>query len=253
MNVRGYEYSSCGRVWVAWRWPRAPAPLLSPPPPHARSTHAPDSTRSCTIWALPLMARPTRQVRPMMRPVRLRMQLMRWSVRLMPARLSPPNSPTWTRDRQEGVEFGVLGGTWGVRACGARRQGAAESARGSRAVVHRWLSLRPASPARDGYPAAHPTQPLAPRPLRVLRVATTANNTFNSTPPPPPASPLHLLLFPVLALAFHLPRRRQHHRAGNRASPCDRQPEPRVWPPPLSTCPPAPRTRSLRLLAALHK
>lgn len=55
---------------------------------------APDSTRSATICALPRMARPTRQVRPMMRPARLRRQEMRCSVREMPARLSPPKSPT---------------------------------------------------------------------------------------------------------------------------------------------------------------
>lgn len=55
---------------------------------HAIQTHA------RTISAEPRIARPTRHVRPMMRPERLRMAEMRCSVRLMPARLSPPNSPT---------------------------------------------------------------------------------------------------------------------------------------------------------------
>ena len=42
---------------------------------------------------VPNTARPTRQVRPTMRPLRLRMQEMRCSVRSMPARLSLVNSP----------------------------------------------------------------------------------------------------------------------------------------------------------------
>ena len=76
--------------------PSTRPPLQPSTPPPARPPLSPLSTRSRTICALPLMARPTRHVRPMMRPVRLRMQLMRCSVRSMPARLSPPNSPTCT-------------------------------------------------------------------------------------------------------------------------------------------------------------
>ncbi len=50
--------------------------------------------RSAMSAALPVTARPTRQVSPTMPPSRLRRQLMRCSVRSMPARLSSPNSPT---------------------------------------------------------------------------------------------------------------------------------------------------------------
>ena len=50
--------------------------------------------RSAISAALPGTARPTRQVSPTMPPSRLRRQLMRCSVRSMPARLSSPNSPT---------------------------------------------------------------------------------------------------------------------------------------------------------------
>jgi hypothetical protein len=51
--------------------------------------------RSRTSSALPVIARPTRQVRPTTLPERLRIALMRCSVASMPARLSPPKSPTW--------------------------------------------------------------------------------------------------------------------------------------------------------------
>ncbi len=60
----------------------------------------PSSSMLCPLWMMssmiaivPKTARPTRQVRPTMRPRRLRMQEMRCSVRSMPARLSSPNSP----------------------------------------------------------------------------------------------------------------------------------------------------------------
>ena len=56
----------------------------------------PDSTKSSMISIVPKTARPTRQVRPTILPVRLRMALMRWSVRSMPARLSSPNVPMWS-------------------------------------------------------------------------------------------------------------------------------------------------------------
>jgi hypothetical protein len=52
--------------------------------------------RSATSPALPWIARPTRHVSPTMRPALLRRQLMRCRVASMPARLSPPNSPTCT-------------------------------------------------------------------------------------------------------------------------------------------------------------
>jgi len=49
--------------------------------------------RSSMTLMVPKMARPTRQVSPTMRPLRLRKQEMRCRVRSIPARLSPPNSP----------------------------------------------------------------------------------------------------------------------------------------------------------------
>lgn len=54
----------------------------------------PEAMRSAAMLALPGTARPARQVSPMMRPSRLRMQEMRCSVRSMPARLSSPNAPS---------------------------------------------------------------------------------------------------------------------------------------------------------------
>jgi hypothetical protein len=51
-------------------------------------------TRSTTISAEPAIARPTRHVSPTTLPARLRIAEMRCSVLSMPARLSPPNSPT---------------------------------------------------------------------------------------------------------------------------------------------------------------
>lgn len=58
------------------------------------SIDLPDSTTSAAIFALPVMALPTRQVRPTICPSRLRMQLILCRHLLIPARLSPPNSPT---------------------------------------------------------------------------------------------------------------------------------------------------------------
>lgn len=54
----------------------------------------PEAMRSAAMMALPGMALPARQVSPMMRPSRLRMQEMRCSVRSIPARLSSPNAPS---------------------------------------------------------------------------------------------------------------------------------------------------------------
>ena len=51
---------------------------------------------SAAMAALPRTARPARQVRPTMRPSRLRIHDMRCSVRFMPALLSSPNSPSCT-------------------------------------------------------------------------------------------------------------------------------------------------------------
>jgi hypothetical protein len=51
---------------------------------------------SAAMAALPGTARPARQVRPTMRPSRLRIHDMRCSVRSMPALLSSPNSPSCT-------------------------------------------------------------------------------------------------------------------------------------------------------------
>ena len=53
----------------------------------------PVSTKSVMISIVPYTARPMRQVSPTILPLRLRMALMRWSVRSMPARLSSPNEP----------------------------------------------------------------------------------------------------------------------------------------------------------------
>ena len=61
----------------------------------------PLTTMSRMISPVPVTARPTRIVRPTMRPERLRIAETRWSVRSMPARLSSPNWPTlfatWSR------------------------------------------------------------------------------------------------------------------------------------------------------------
>ena len=59
-------------------------------------TLLPDSTRSLMISIVPNTARPMRAVRPTILPLRLRIALMRWSVRSMPARLSSPNEPMWS-------------------------------------------------------------------------------------------------------------------------------------------------------------
>ena len=56
----------------------------------------PDSTRSLMISIVPKTARPMRQVRPTILPLRLRIAEMRCSVRSMPARLSSPNEPMWS-------------------------------------------------------------------------------------------------------------------------------------------------------------
>ncbi len=53
----------------------------------------PVSTKSLMMSMVPNTARPMRQVNPTILPVRLRMALIRWRVRSMPARLSSPNSP----------------------------------------------------------------------------------------------------------------------------------------------------------------
>ena len=54
----------------------------------------PVSIKSRIMAIVPNTARPTRQVRPMMSPARLRMALMRCRVFSMPARLSPLKWPT---------------------------------------------------------------------------------------------------------------------------------------------------------------
>ncbi len=54
----------------------------------------PEAMRSAAMLALPGMDLPARQVSPMMRPSRLRMQEIRCSVRSIPARLSSPNAPS---------------------------------------------------------------------------------------------------------------------------------------------------------------
>lgn len=56
---------------------------------------APSCTKSRSKIALPDIARPTRQVKPIIAPFRFLMALMRCNVLLMPARLSIIKSPTW--------------------------------------------------------------------------------------------------------------------------------------------------------------
>src|SRR5690242_20048025 len=68
----------------------------------------PCSTTSRISATVPWMARPTRQVRPTTWPRRLRMALMRCSVRSMPARLSSPNAPIRpTTSSKSCIEIGV--------------------------------------------------------------------------------------------------------------------------------------------------
>src|SRR5690348_1077845 len=68
----------------------------------------PCSTTSRISATVPWMARPTRQVRPTTWPRRLRMALMRCSVRSMPARLSSPNAPIRpTTSSRSCIEIGV--------------------------------------------------------------------------------------------------------------------------------------------------
>ena len=55
---------------------------------------APSLTKSCNNLALPEIARPTRQVRPIIAPLRFLMALIRCNVLLIPARLSTAKSPT---------------------------------------------------------------------------------------------------------------------------------------------------------------
>ena len=56
----------------------------------------PLSTKSLMISIVPKTALPIRQVRPTILPLRLRIALIRWSVRSIPARLSSPNVPMWS-------------------------------------------------------------------------------------------------------------------------------------------------------------
>ena len=56
----------------------------------------PVSTKSLMISIVPKTARPMRQVSPTTLPLRLRIALMRWRVRSIPARLSSPKVPMWS-------------------------------------------------------------------------------------------------------------------------------------------------------------
>ncbi len=56
----------------------------------------PVSMKSAMISIVPYTARPMRSVSPTTFPFRLRIALIRWSVRSMPARLSSPNVPMWS-------------------------------------------------------------------------------------------------------------------------------------------------------------
>ncbi|MBA7653344.1 hypothetical protein ES703_61192 [subsurface metagenome] len=64
--------------------------VLPTPGRPRRSTLLPDWIRSSIIFIVPKTARPTRQVSPIMRPLRLRIAEIRCRVRSMPARLSSP-------------------------------------------------------------------------------------------------------------------------------------------------------------------
>src|SRR3954464_8808514 len=65
-----------------------------------------------------------RQVRPTILPLRLRMALMRWSVRSIPARLSSPNEPMWST-------------TWAMSASVISRSSSVTSPSGNRASGRR--------------------------------------------------------------------------------------------------------------------
>ena len=69
--------------------------VVLPTPGRPRSrTLCPASMTSRTMSTVPNTARPTRSVRPMTSPARLRIAEIRCSVRSIPARLSFPNVPT---------------------------------------------------------------------------------------------------------------------------------------------------------------
>ena len=71
--------------------------VVLPTPGRPRSRiDFPVSTMSRMMSMVPKTARPMRQVRPTILPLRLRMAVMRWSVRSMPARLSSPKVPMWS-------------------------------------------------------------------------------------------------------------------------------------------------------------
>ena len=69
--------------------------LPTPGRPSSR-TLWPPSTMSRMMSMVPNTARPMRQVRPTTLPARLRMALIRCSVRSIPARLSSPKAPMWS-------------------------------------------------------------------------------------------------------------------------------------------------------------
>ena len=72
---------------------RSSVVLPTPGGPSNRRLLSGSWTRSCTMSTVPKTARPTRQVSPMMPPVRFRKAEMRCRVRGMPARLSWLNDP----------------------------------------------------------------------------------------------------------------------------------------------------------------
>ncbi len=70
--------------------------VLPTPGRPRRRTDCPPSTMSRMMSIVPNTARPMRQVSPTTLPERLRIALMRWSVRSIPARLSSPKTPMWS-------------------------------------------------------------------------------------------------------------------------------------------------------------
>ena len=93
---------------------------------------------SRTISTVPKTARPTRRVKPMMAPFRLRMAEMRCSVRAMPARLSSPKSPM--RSTTWAMSAALISNPWKtmLRSC------VRTSASRPRSIT---ISIRPSLPA----------------------------------------------------------------------------------------------------------
>ena len=97
----------------------------------------PDSAMSRMMSIVPNTARPMRQVRPTTLPARLRMALIRWSVRSMPARLSSPKAPMWSTTKPMSASVTSrsrsTSSPWVNRASGRRPRSSTISSRSARA------------------------------------------------------------------------------------------------------------------------